>query len=92
MLQTVRAITGDDLQSINIGYITTLLGCRHSRRHLMRGETKERWKELCELATIEQDPEKLFELIREVNRLLEEKRARVSERAPDNGAQAKTAS
>ena len=58
----------------------------------MRGETKERWKELCELATIEQDPEKLFELIREVNRLLEEKRARVSERAPDNGAQAKTAS
>jgi hypothetical protein len=29
----------------------------------MIGKTKERWVELCELATTEQDPKKMIELI-----------------------------
>jgi len=39
----------------------------------MEGETRERWQELCEQAANEQDPQKLMELIRETNVLLEEK-------------------
>jgi hypothetical protein len=34
---------------------------------------KERWLKLCELAAVEQDPEKLLELVREINRLLRER-------------------
>ncbi len=33
----------------------------------------ERWKQLCEQAASEQDPEKLLALVTEINRLLEEK-------------------
>ncbi len=44
----------------------------------MKGETKERWVQLCQQASIEQDPRKLFLLIREINNLLEEKRARLN--------------
>jgi hypothetical protein len=43
----------------------------------MIGRNKERWRELCEQASIEQDPEKLLNLVREINRLLEEKQARL---------------
>jgi hypothetical protein len=38
---------------------------------------KERWRLLCEQASVEQDQEKLHELIKEINRLLEEKNARL---------------
>jgi hypothetical protein len=44
----------------------------------MQGETKQRWEELCEQAAIEQDPDKFFQLIREINRLLEERRTRLT--------------
>jgi hypothetical protein len=37
----------------------------------------ERWKELCELASKEQDSKKLHELIEEINDLLEAKRKRL---------------
>jgi hypothetical protein len=43
----------------------------------MIGRNKERWRELCEQASVEQGPEKLLILIREINRLLEEKQARL---------------
>jgi hypothetical protein len=33
-------------------------------------ENEERWKQLCELAAKEQDPQKLIELTREINNLL----------------------
>lgn len=33
--------------------------------------------ELCEQAAVEQDPKKLLKLVREINRMLEEKRARL---------------
>lgn len=35
--------------------------------------TNERWKELCEQATVENDTDKLLDLVSEINRLLEEK-------------------
>jgi hypothetical protein len=37
----------------------------------------ERWKQLCEQAAKEQDPEKLMELVAEINRLLEAKERRL---------------
>ncbi len=45
-------------------------------RHLtlpMQGETKERWLELCEQAAVEQDPQRLMALVKEICELLEEK-------------------
>jgi len=39
----------------------------------MKGETRERWMHLCEQAAIEQDPQKLLELVTEINHLLEER-------------------
>jgi len=44
----------------------------------MIGENRERWRELCEQAAIEQDPQKLLELVREINRLLGEKQTRLN--------------
>lgn len=43
----------------------------------MKGANKERWHYLCEQAAIEQDPDRLLELIKEINRLLEEKEQRL---------------
>jgi hypothetical protein len=42
----------------------------------------ERWKELCELASKEQDSKKLHELIAEINRLLEAKQQRLDSKPP----------
>ena len=44
----------------------------------LQGKVKERWRELCEQAAIEQDPRKLSELVAEIDRLLEEKQNRLS--------------
>ena len=43
-------------------------------------EHEERWKELCRQASIEQDPRKLSELIKEINELLAKKQNRVAVR------------
>ncbi len=51
----------------------------------MQGATKERWQELCEQATTEQDPDKLLVLIAEINRLLEEKDQRLRPGRNDGG-------
>ncbi len=40
-------------------------------------QQNERWKELCEQASKEQDPQKFIELIREINNLLETKKGRL---------------
>ena len=47
-------------------------------------ETREHWQRLCELAADEQDHQKLFELVREINDLLEaqEKRLQRQRKAP----------
>jgi hypothetical protein len=38
---------------------------------IMSAENKEHWMRLCELASKEQDPNRLMELVREITRLLE---------------------
>jgi hypothetical protein len=40
-------------------------------------QNTDRWKLLCEQAATEQDPKKLIELIKEINRLLAEKKNRL---------------
>ena len=41
-------------------------------------QTKEEWMKLCEQAAVEQDPEKLMILTREICRLLDEKEKRLN--------------
>jgi hypothetical protein len=43
----------------------------------MQGLNKERWRELSEQAAVEQDPNKMLDLITEINELLEEKEKRL---------------
>lgn len=43
----------------------------------MEPEKQERWMNLCGQAAIEQDPEKLIRLVKEINDLLEEKERRL---------------
>lgn len=43
----------------------------------MQGETGERWRQLCERAAEEPDPQKLMELITEINQLLESNEERL---------------
>ena len=40
-------------------------------------KVKQHWRELCEQAAFEQDPDKLLELVREINNQLEEKEKRL---------------
>lgn len=49
-------------------------------------EKTERWKELCEQAAVEQDPQRLLELTREINDLLLGKQRRLER--PDDVARA----
>jgi len=57
-------------------------GLRMEQQHQ---EPQERWKELCARAAVEQDSEKLVELTREINRLLEqqEDQARSQRKSPE---------
>jgi hypothetical protein len=45
-------------------------------------KNKERWQELCEQASKEQDSKKLLELTNEIQRLLEEKNERLRKKLP----------
>ena len=51
--------------------------------------TEERWRELCAEAAVEQDPQKLMELVKEINRLLDLKqqrgRSNYQEATPEEG-------
>ena len=48
----------------------------------MQGANKERWRELCKQAAVEQDPKKLLELTEQINELLEAKQGRLSHNTP----------
>jgi hypothetical protein len=48
----------------------------------MQGEKKERWMELCALAAVERDPEKLLALVEEIDRLLQERQDKVEKPHP----------
>ena len=54
----------------------------------MTRETPEPWQHLCELAAREQDPDHLMELIRAINRLLDEKEQQLKTHEPASDAQA----
>ena len=43
-------------------------------------KNRERWRELCERASIEQDPQKMLELVKEINEVLAEKLARLDDK------------
>jgi len=43
----------------------------------LQNETKERWKELCERAAVEQDHDKFLAIIQELNEVLEAKEHRL---------------
>jgi hypothetical protein len=46
----------------------------------MEGKNKERWMELCEQASKEQDPRRLSELVRQISQILEGKEQRLKGR------------
>ena len=46
----------------------------------MHEQSKERWMELCEQASKEQDPAKLLSLVEEINRLLEQRDLKIKTR------------
>jgi hypothetical protein len=50
----------------------------------LKGEQKEEWMELCELAANEQDPKKLMVLIAEIDRILAAKEQRLKSTNPDS--------
>lgn len=52
----------------------------------MQGERAERWRKLCEQAAVEQDSRKLMELVKEINRLLEEKDQRLKQQQSEGNA------
>ena len=51
----------------------------------MKGEKKEIWMQLCEQAAVEQDPDKLMDLIKQINQLLDEKERRLKGARANNG-------
>lgn len=51
----------------------------------MQGKTKKAWMHVCEQAAIEQDPDKLLELVKEINRVLEEKENCLQRRQEEQG-------
>lgn len=56
------------------------------RADQMNGNGTEHWMELCRQAAVEQDPNKLLALTKEINRLLEEKDARLKGNPPPTRA------
>lgn len=52
----------------------------------MQSDRKERWQELCALAANEQNPEKLLELVIEINQLLAEKEERLRRQQEGNSS------
>jgi hypothetical protein len=52
----------------------------------LKGEKLEHWQQLCAQAATQQDPQKLIELVKEIDRLLGEKQDRLNrERSGGNG-------
>lgn len=52
----------------------------------MQGENAERWRKLCEQAAVEQDSQKLMELVKEITRLLDEKERRLKQQSKGSAA------
>ena len=50
----------------------------------MTGRDNERWRELCKQAAVENDPDKLRALTKEINRILDEKQKRLSRKLSEH--------
>lgn len=51
----------------------------------MNGDKREEWMRLCELASKEQDPDKLMGLVQEITRLLDERERQLKSRRTTTG-------
>ena len=51
----------------------------------MQGEVLEEWQRLCDQAAQEQDPERLLELVQQINHLLEQKERRLKKEGMSQG-------
>jgi len=49
----------------------------------MKGAIRERWEEICQQAAAEQDPDKLVQLMEQINQLLEAKQRRLMSQRQD---------
>jgi hypothetical protein len=56
------------------------------RPSTMQGKVKEDWLQLCEQVAIEQDTERMIELVGELNRMLEAKEQRLERKQSKSGA------
>jgi hypothetical protein len=65
---------------MEVGLVSAALTFARTEASAMRGKTKELWEQFCEQAAVEQDPEKLVQLAKEINRMLEEKETRLKQR------------
>ena len=55
------------------------------------GETRKEWEHFCALAEIEEDQEKFVEISRNIVRILDEKKVRLSRQRPASGVRYPTA-
>ena len=62
---------------MEIGLVSAALAPARTEAPAMRGKTKELWEQFCEQAAVEQDSERLVHLVKEINRMLEEKETRL---------------
>ena len=56
------------------------------RPSTMHGKVKEGWMQLCEQVAIEHDTERMIELVRELNQMLDEKEQRLGLKQSKRGA------
>ena len=68
---------------MEVGLVSEAVALARMEARPMRGKTKELWEQFCEQAEVEQDPEKLVQLAKEINRMLEEKENRLKRRDED---------
>ena len=52
----------------------------------MKGVILVEWQKLCQQAATEQDPEKLLDLVKRINSLLEQKEQRLNENSEKQGS------
>ena len=64
---------------MEVGLVSAALAFARTEASAMRGNTKELWEQFCEQAAVEQDPDKLVQLAKEINRMLEEKENRLKQ-------------
>jgi hypothetical protein len=64
---------------MEVGLVSAALAFARTEASAMRGKTKELWEQFCEQAAVEQDPERLVQLAKEINRMLEEKEQRLKQ-------------